>query len=450
MKKPKIDTVIAAKLDRDEGRKNDPDYMERLREEERRKYLEKREGEQLELKRKQVKDREWVYQHVPVTEAERKDLDLERAGLEAAETVTKERETSGDFQSYVLPDSYDEDMQKRLAVAYQKAKPEKKVLSEQQVWEEHQTKASVAKYGALSGKEKVKYDLLDAYGNAIEFTDADTLPQIKFQDDEEGADYDLSRDERAKKSQLRRETQKEKLKRDREALPVYKYRADLLAAIRDYKVLIVVGETGSGKTTQIPQYLDEVGYGDRGRIGCTQPRRVAAMSVAARVATEMGVKLGHKVGYSIRFEDRTSDSTVLKYMTDGMLLREFLGDPELSGYSAIMVDEAHERTLHTDVIFGLVKDLSRHRDDLRVIISSATLEAEKFSAYFDNAPIFKIPGRRYPVDLLYTKVPEANFIDAAVVTVLQIHLTVGNGDILVFLPAGDRGSAGGAGTAATW
>ncbi|RYR33267.1 hypothetical protein Ahy_A10g047825 isoform B [Arachis hypogaea] len=199
------------------------------------------------------------------------------------------------------------------------------------------------------------------------------------------------------------------------------------------QVLVIVGETGSGKTTQIPQYLHEAGYTKQGMIACTQPRRVAAMSVAARVSQEMGVKLGHEVGYSIRFEDCTSEKTILKYMTDGMLLREFLGEPDLASYSVVMVDEAHERTLSTDILFGLVKDISRFRPDLKLLISSATLDAEKFSDYFDSAPIFKIPGRRYPVEINFTKAPEADYLDAAIVTSLQIHVTQPPGDILVFL-----------------
>ncbi|CAF2060398.1 unnamed protein product [Rotaria magnacalcarata] len=168
-------------------------------------------------------------------------------------------------------------------------------------------------------------------------------------------------------------------------------------------------------------------------IGCTQPRRVAAMSVAARVAEEMNVKLGREVGYSIRFEDCSSERTIIKYMTDGMLLREFLGEPDLASYSVLIVDEAHERTLHTDILFGLVKDIARFRPKLKLLISSATLDAEKFSQFFDDAPIFRIPGRRFPVDIYYTKAPEADYVDAAVVTVLQIHVTQPLGDILVFL-----------------
>ena len=149
------------------------------------------------------------------------------------------------------------------------------------------------------------------------------------------------------------------MEQTRQSLPIFDFRSGLLEAIADHQVLIVVAETGSGKTTQLPQYLHEAGYTKGGmKIGCTQPRRVAAMSVAARVADEMGVRLGQEVGYSIRFEDMTSDKTALKYMTDGMLLREFLTDPELSTYSALIIDEAHERTLSTDILFGLVKVLS--------------------------------------------------------------------------------------------
>jgi len=156
---------------------------------------------------------------------------------------------------------------------------------------------------------------------------------------------------------------------------MFPFRDDLLAAVRDNQVLVIVAETGSGKTTQIPQYLHEIGYTKFGKIGITQPRRVAAMSVAARVADEVGCKLGHEVGYSIRFEDCTSDKTLIKYMTDGMLLREFLSEPDLKGYTCLMVDEAHERTLHTDILFGLVKDIVRYRKDLKLLISSATLDA---------------------------------------------------------------------------
>jgi ATP-dependent RNA helicase DHX8/PRP22 len=187
------------------------------------------------------------------------------------------------------------------------------------------------------------------------------------------------------------------IKDQRESLPVYKFRQQLLEAVKTNQILIVVGDTGSGKTTQMTQYLAEAGYGNEGMIGCTQPRRVAAMSVAKRVAEEVGCRLGEEVGYTIRFEDNTSDKTMIKYMTDGILQREILLDPMLSKYSCIMLDEAHERTIATDVLFGLLKKTLKRRPDMKFIVTSATLDADKFSEYFNKCPIFSIPGRTFPV-----------------------------------------------------
>lgn len=224
------------------------------------------------------------------------------------------------------------------------------------------------------------------------------------------------------------------IKQQRESLPVYSFRSQLIEAIRQHSVLIVVGETGSGKTTQMTQYLAEAGYANHGIIGCTQPRRVAAVSVAKRVAEEVGCTLGQEVGYAIRFEDCTSSATKIKYMTDGMLQREILLDPDLKRYSAIMLDEAHERTIATDVLFALLKKtLKKRPNDLKVIVTSATLNADKFSAYFNDSPIFTIPGRTFPVEILYSCEPESDYLDAALVTVMQIHLTEPAGDILLFL-----------------
>lgn len=223
------------------------------------------------------------------------------------------------------------------------------------------------------------------------------------------------------------------IKEQRESLPVYKLRSSLITAVRENQLLIVVGDTGSGKTTQMTQYLAEAGFADRGIIGCTQPRRVAAMSVAKRVAEEVGCRVGQEVGYTIRFEDCTSPETKIKYMTDGMLQREVLLDPDLKRYSVIMLDEAHERTIATDVLFGLLKKTLKRRPDLKLIVTSATLDAEKFSNYFNQCPIFTIPGRTYPVEVLYTKEPESDYLDAALITVMQIHLSEPPGDILLFL-----------------
>jgi ATP-dependent RNA helicase DHX8/PRP22 len=223
------------------------------------------------------------------------------------------------------------------------------------------------------------------------------------------------------------------IKEQRESLPVFRFRSELIKAVHANQLLIVVGDTGSGKTTQLTQYLAEAGFANDGIIGCTQPRRVAAMSVAKRVAEEVGCQLGQEVGYTIRFEDCTSPATKIKYMTDGMLQREVLMDPDLKRYSIIMLDEAHERTIATDVLFALLKKTLKRRPDLKVIVTSATLDADKFSAYFNECPIFSIPGRTFPVEVMYSREPESDYLDAALVTVMQIHLTEPPGDILLFL-----------------
>ncbi|KAI3658087.1 hypothetical protein MP638_002371 [Amoeboaphelidium occidentale] len=223
------------------------------------------------------------------------------------------------------------------------------------------------------------------------------------------------------------------IREQRESLPIYKLRHALMNAIAENQVLVVIGDTGSGKTTQLTQYLAEEGYVTKGIIGCTQPRRVAAMSVAKRVSEEVGCQVGQEVGYTIRFEDHTSPSTKIKYMTDGMLLRECLVDGDMRRYSVIILDEAHERTIDTDVLFGLLKETLKRRKDLKLIVTSATLDAEKFAKYFYGCPIFTIPGRTFPVEILYTKEPESDYLEATLEAVTQIHLHEPPGDILVFL-----------------
>ncbi|KAJ2742304.1 Pre-mRNA-splicing factor ATP-dependent RNA helicase PRP16 [Coemansia sp. BCRC 34301] len=223
------------------------------------------------------------------------------------------------------------------------------------------------------------------------------------------------------------------IREQREYLPAFVCRDDLLRVIAENQVTIVVGETGSGKTTQLAQYLDEAGYTRFGMIGCTQPRRVAAMSVAKRVSEEMGVRLGEQVGYAIRFEDCTSRQTRLKYMTDGVLLRETLTRRDLAQYTAIIMDEAHERTLNTDVLLGLLKQIVATRRDLKIIVTSATMNAQRFSDFFGNAPVFTIPGRTFPVDVMFSKSPCEDYVDSAVRQVMTIHLSQSDGDILVFM-----------------
>lgn len=213
------------------------------------------------------------------------------------------------------------------------------------------------------------------------------------------------------------------------------FRQEFLDKYHSTQILVFVGETGSGKTTQIPQYVvyDELPHLNGKLVACTQPRRVAAMSVASRVADEMDVNLGEEVGYSIRFEDMTSQKTILKYMTDGMLLREAMHDPDMSRYSCIMLDEAHERTLATDILMALLKDIATRRPDLKIIIMSATLDAQKFQRYFNDAPLLAVPGRTHPVEIFYTAEPERDYVEAAIRTVLQIHASEPEGDILLFL-----------------
>lgn len=216
-------------------------------------------------------------------------------------------------------------------------------------------------------------------------------------------------------------------------MPAFACRQQLLQLIRENQVTVVVGETGSGKTTQLAQYLLEDGF--PALIGCTQPRRVAAMSVAKRVAEECGVELGREVGYAIRFEDCTAPGvTKIKYMTDGVLLRETLRDRDLDAYSAIIIDEAHERSLQTDVLLGLLRQIVSRRRDLRLIVTSATMNAERFSEFFGRVPIFTIPGRTFPVEVLFAKNPVEDYVEGAVKQALAIHLTRPlPGDILIFM-----------------
>ncbi|KAJ7530187.1 hypothetical protein O6H91_15G083900 [Diphasiastrum complanatum] len=287
------------------------------------------------------------------------------------------------------------------------------------------------------------------------------------------------------------------------SLPIFSAREKLIHQVNQNNTLIVIGETGSGKTTQLPQFLYAGGFCKAGKIiGITQPRRVAAVSVASRVAEEMDVEVGKEVGFSIRFEDATSSITRIKYMTDGMLLREALLDPLLKKYSVVIVDEAHERTIHTDVLFGLLKGIQARRSNsiegkfreengaewkktkrgdvtedskrngndqkaawphnqkanmfetsiekekdhhangflmekslspLKIVIMSATLDAQGFSDYFGGAKVVYIQGRQFPVEIYYTYMPEADYLDAALITTLQVHIEEDPGDVLVFL-----------------
>lgn len=408
--------------------------MPEVRERSRQEYLKKREAEQVALKRLEVAEQMQELKENPnLTRWEKKRFAKNREIL----ALVDERSRIDDgTDGYTMPEDYitekgkiDRERKKKAMYGLHVERDEygqEKFVTEKEEWEREEK---------LKAKAQISYSERVDEGD-YEYVFDDTQ-KIKFVLDArlDGNDEPMTKEQKLFQERIKVEEKKAaSMEQTRMSLPIYAFKEDLVSAVGEYQVLVIVGETGSGKTTQIPQYLHEAGY-TKGelKIGCTQPRRVAAMSVAARVAEEMGVKLGQAVGYSVRFEDATSPQTILKYMTDGMLLREILTEPDLGAYSVLIIDEAHERTLHTDVLLGLVKDIARSRPDLKLLISSATLDAQKFSKYFDDAPIFNIPGRRYPVDIHYTRQPEANYLAAAVTTIFQIHMSQSSGDILVFL-----------------
>jgi ATP-dependent helicase HrpA len=223
-------------------------------------------------------------------------------------------------------------------------------------------------------------------------------------------------------------------------LPVSQRKDEILRAIRDHQVVIIAGETGSGKTTQIPKICLELGRGVAGQIGHTQPRRLAARTVAERIADELGSPLGETVGYKVRFTDVSADDTLVKLMTDGILLTELTRDRQLSRYDTLIIDEAHERSLNIDFILGYLRQLLPRRPDLKVIITSATIDPERFAAAFSGAPIVEVSGRTYPVEVRYRPAREGGEdadLGQAISDAVDELSAEGPGDILVFL-SGER------------
>lgn len=414
-----------------------------LREESRLRYLDDREGKQIDLVRNQITEEKKMFAGMKLTETEELLFKLKEKQFNMALDT---KNNTSEVEMYKPPEQYETedgkiDFRKKANIIFSRYNEVKPDLKDEEIWEQKQIQRSKNKLGS-GATPQMSDNQSTAAGTVFEQMG---LPEIDF------VQFDIMKEQLAKRKKEKKQkkdkkkrnrsnsssesnqeggekinqesqlsqkfatpknivkaepqlTAREKMAIDKKSLPIFSHREKLLELVRDNQVVVLVGETGSGKTTQIPQYLHEIGYTKFGKVGITQPRRVAAMSVATRVSEEMGTKLGYEVGYSIRFEDCTSDKTIIKFMTDGMLLREFLNDPELKDYSCLMIDEAHERTLHTDVLFGLVKDLARSRPELKLIISSATMDAEKFSDYFDKAVIIKVPGRRYNVTPYYTKV----------------------------------------------
>lgn len=429
---------------RNEFEQDDIEDFDSLRDFSRQSYLHKRQALKLNELSNKIKDYELrIKEKGPLSVKEKEDYDHKQKIYKLVSEADRKLSADGN-DNYQLPEDYINsegklDKKRKLNVLNAKDSYEKKTDEKEQKinrsryenqWELDQLKK--AQISTSAATDEINLPNQDNY----EFVfDESQFVSFAMDNPLEGDEPEIVSKDIKKKASM---------DEVRKSLPVYKYREQFLEAIHNHQVLIVVGETGSGKTTQLPQYLHESGYsqGKDGKIlkiGCTQPRRVAATSVANRIADEMGVNIGEEVGYSIRFEEKSSDKTIIKYLTDGMLLREFLTDPELSSYGALMIDEAHERTVSTEIILSLLKDIIQIRKDLKLIIASATMNAEKFSNYFNGAPVFNIPGRRFPVDIHYTKNPEANYIQAALTTIFQIHTTQElPGDILVFLTGQDE------------
>ena len=463
----KLDKISETKIEgislrEDNEEKNEP-IPEGARETSRRNYLNKRVNQQLDLFKRRIIDEYNIFQDIKLTKEEinnnrlnNKIYNLINKNLDNKKETTKEKKNKYDnvelVQRYTFKreePEYQRKFNKKTKRNFNNSNDFKE--TSESLWEKEQRKKAIQKYGNNS-ITKDKYNIL--IENQMDFIKQDLLeseniPLIKEnQDNFRLKDVNNFISERDYKIGSMNLLEKEKLiknqiQQEKQNLPIYEYKQEILKLIKDKKILIIEGENGSGKTTQIPQYLYENGFCDNNKKICvTQPRRVAAMSVASRVAYEMGVKCGHEVGYSIRFEENVSPMTKIIYMTDGIFLRYLLSDNLLNEFSVIMIDEAHERSIQTDIIFGIIKTLIEKREDLRIIISSATLSTLKFKNYFSEAEIIKVPGRRFPVDIYYTKSPEPDYIEAAVITSLQIHISQAEelfdddnsgGDILVFL-----------------
>lgn len=430
-----------------------------LRENSRRIYLNKRVNQQMELFKRKIEDEHNIFKGIKLTDEEirannlnNKIYNLINKNYKPNNNNSNNNNNNSNYEilnRYSLnPEDNIEKSDNNNSKKINKKKANNDyIMTSGELWEKSQTQKATTKYGTtkntndninqnynniiIENQEKfIKQDLLESENisllkqNSLKLkdinnfiTNSNTINTPSFTDIKNYINY------------------------QRKNLPIYSYKSEILNLLKNNQIIIIESETGSGKTTQIPQYLYESNLYKK-KICITQPRRVAATSVANRVSYEMGVKCGHEVGYSIRFEEKMTKNTKIIYMTDGIFLRYLLTDNYLNDFSIIMIDEAHERSIYTDIIFGIIKNLIIKNKEIKIIISSATLSSNKFKNYFNNAPILKIPGRRFPVDIYYTKTPEPNYIEAAVLTAIQIHISQSDelfdekktgGDILIFL-----------------
>eukprot|EP01083_Nonionella_stella_P118096 352450_1 len=461
-RKQKLTEEQLDRLEEDRRRKalqfGDTAQMNRARIISERQYKKKRAEQQLYLYEQRVRDEEDYFGNDALTTKEQEQRVISKKILNIAHEAIANRKDERD--GYYIPSAYDRteegllDKKARANVMKGRYREEEDMDTsghyrhEQEKWEASRIRDALGDvdneknhnlvsdpWAKKAEKERDQYDKVDMG----EMEEIDFIMETLKEGKDLEKELKEQIEEEDNKKLRTKEARKLSLQEFRKTLPVYKFREELLNAFEAHQIMIIVAATGSGKTTQIPQYIyeerDRFLGGDENtlKIGVTQPRRVAAMSVATRVSQEMDCRVGSTVGYAVRFEDKTTPDTVIKYMTDGMLLRELLLDGTLSSYGVIMIDEAHERTLHTDILFGLLKDMCRSRKDLKLLISSATLEASKFCDFFDNAPQFKVPGRSFQIDTYYLKAPEANYVEAVCISVLQFHVTQALGDILVFL-----------------
>jgi pre-mRNA-splicing factor ATP-dependent RNA helicase DHX16 len=370
--------------------------LDRLREASRQRYLEKRARQQTERRQTEIADRTVLVGAENLTATQRREIQLDADILAHSQRLNQ---PTFQLEYELVPASESgatlPERLKSISKAYSQQEERNPFLQCGQSWE----KSKIASAGVRPSAHRL-------FEKPVEVAPTAPTPETDFTSIQQ-------------------------------SLPVFRYKRELLDVVNSSPIVLVVGDTGSGKTTQIPQYLLERQSGERQSVVCTQPRRVAAMSVAARVAAERHCPLGLEVGYSVRFEDRTSlEHTTLRYVTDGRLLREFLLDPFLSAYTTIMIDEAHERSISTDILLGLLKDLIIVRPSLRIVIASATLDAEKFSKFFGRVPILYIPGRRFEVSVVWPNVAPPDYCEAALGLVMRIHASTPLEqpcDILVFL-----------------